>query len=239
MDLIHALKRRLREQGITYAEVAKSLNMSEANIKRMFSEKRFYLAVFDDICQLLGIEISDLARQIEHDRQRLQSLSEAQEQELASDTRWLLIAFLVINGITFQEIASHYQFSEAQLVAYLTQLDRLSLIELLPNNRVKLLIAPNFAWRQNGPIQAFFKRYLLQNFLNDEFNNQGEIIHFMSGVMTPASRDTLLVKLKQLAKEFNQSNSQDSNVTFDDRQVPSMIVAMRCWRPEIFKQFKR
>jgi len=232
--LIDTLKRALRAHGVTYAEVAKGLKMSEANVKRMFSEKRFYLGVFDDICQLIGIEISDLTRQIESESHNIEELSDAQENELANNPKLLLIAFLVINGVTFQDIVKHYQFSEPEVIGYLTHLDRLTLIELLPHNRVKLLIAPNFAWRQAGPIQQFFTTYLQHEFLNDGFENSGEVFHFLSGLITPATSEFIIGKLKQLASEFNQCNRSDAKLPFKERRVTSMIVAMRSWKPKTF-----
>ncbi len=237
--LINALKRALRANGVTYAEVARGLKMSEANVKRMFSEKRFYLGVFDEICQLIGLEISDLTKQVEQESQNLKELSKEQEKELASDPKLLLIAFLVINRATFHDIVRHYQLSEPEVIGYLVKLDKLTLIELLPGNRVKLLIAPNFAWRHTGPIQQFFTEYLQKDFLDDEFDQPDEVLYFLSGLTTPATRKLLLTKLKQLANEFNQHNNSDTKFSFNERHVTSMIVAMRSWQPKTFEAYTR
>lgn len=236
--LINELKRRLKASGFTYAKVAAKLDMSEANIKRMFSEKRFYLGVFDEICQMAGFEISDLAKQVEKDSQSLEQLSDEQERELVNDPKLLLVAFLAINGISFNEIQTHYRFNEPEAVGMLTKLDRLKLIELLPNNRVKLLISPNFAWRKNGPIQQFFTHYLQKDFLNSSFNQDSEVMHFISGITTPDSRKALIEKIKQVTVEFNQHNHADTKVPFPDRQVTSMILAIRPWKPKAFEEYR-
>lgn len=60
--LIEVLKRELKSRDITYADVAKKLDLSEASIKRMFSTKDFMLSRLDDICEFAGIEFADLAR---------------------------------------------------------------------------------------------------------------------------------------------------------------------------------
>ena len=59
--LIEVLKRELKSRDITYADVAKKLDLSEASIKRMFS-KDFMLSRLDEICEFAGIEFADLAR---------------------------------------------------------------------------------------------------------------------------------------------------------------------------------
>ena len=236
--LIHSLKRALKSRGLTYALVAKELGMSEANIKRMFSEQRFYLGVFDRICQLMGLEISDLAKIVEREQQSLEQLTELQEEELVADTKLLLITFLVVNGVTFNEIITYYKFNEPEAIGYLTQLDRLGLIELLPNNRVKLRISPNFAWRSNGPIQQFFTEALRNDFLNASFDEEGETLHFLSGMLKPSSREALATKLKQVANEFMTHNHADAKLAYEDRFVTSMILGIRAWKPQAFKLFR-
>ena len=41
--LIETLKQALKSRRLTYAEVARRLEMSEANVKRMFASRRFTL----------------------------------------------------------------------------------------------------------------------------------------------------------------------------------------------------
>lgn len=43
-QLIDTLKRALKAQGLSYADVAKELNLSEASVKRLFSQSGFSLA---------------------------------------------------------------------------------------------------------------------------------------------------------------------------------------------------
>ena len=55
--LIDTLKKSLKTHQLTYALVAEKLNMSEANIKRMFASKRFSLDRLEEICQLMQMEL--------------------------------------------------------------------------------------------------------------------------------------------------------------------------------------
>ena len=52
-------------------------------------------------------------------------------------------------------------------------LDRLKFIELLPGNRIRLLVSRAFAWIPDGPIQRLFKSQLSQDFLK---SNPGSAI---------------------------------------------------------------
>ena len=55
--LIDVLKRELRKQGKTYRDIAGVLGLSEASVKRLFSERTFSLDRLDCICEMLGVDI--------------------------------------------------------------------------------------------------------------------------------------------------------------------------------------
>ena len=50
--LIEALKRLLKARAVTYAELAQRIGVSEASVKRMFSQKQFTLQRLDQILDL-------------------------------------------------------------------------------------------------------------------------------------------------------------------------------------------
>ena len=56
--IVAELKRALREGSHTYQAVAKQLGLSVASVKRLFSTRDFSLQRLDQICELLGVELS-------------------------------------------------------------------------------------------------------------------------------------------------------------------------------------
>src|SRR5688572_25202412 len=54
--LVEVLKRELRTKGVTYAQVARKLGLSEASVKRMFSRRDFTLKRLDQVCQLTNAD---------------------------------------------------------------------------------------------------------------------------------------------------------------------------------------
>src|SRR5271169_4269690 len=90
--LISALKQVLKSRGVTYAEIARRLGTSEATIKRVFAQGSFTLERLDRICDALGIEITDLAKMVEHESERVVQLSLQQEREIVADPKLLLVA---------------------------------------------------------------------------------------------------------------------------------------------------
>jgi transcriptional regulator with XRE-family HTH domain len=237
--LIATLKKALKARGLTYREVAKQLDLSESSVKRIFAEENFSLARLDQICQLMGWELSDLVRTMESETRRIGELTEAQEQELVSDYRLLLVAHLVVNGWQYQDILTHFQFPEAQLVRYLVKLDKLRLLELLPHNRIKLLLSPHFVWRRNGPIQRFFTEHLQEDFLKTSFDHRGEAFFFLSGTLSRGASAALIKKMEKLAAEFNDLNREEQGLPLQQRDGCSMILAIRPWRPDVFERMRR
>ena len=91
-QLVSTLKRRLKIQGMTYRDLASALGMSEASVKRMFAQGRFNLERVVEISNLLGFTLAELTHEAAIGENRLHTLSEAQEKELVSDEKLLMVA---------------------------------------------------------------------------------------------------------------------------------------------------
>lgn len=237
--IISTLKSLLKQRGLTYRDVAQTLGLSEARIKRLFAEQNFSLQRLDQVCQLLDIEISELVKEMEANQRRITELTFEQEHELAADVKLLLLAHLVINGWQFEDIISMYQLSRTETIRYLARLDRLKLIELLPNNRIKLRMSPKFAWRAGGPIQNYFTNYLLDDFFKNSFDGKDETFIFPSGALSSASREQINRRIKQLVQDFHSLNEHDRTLPFEERYSCSLILAFRPWRPDAFEGLLR
>jgi len=237
--LVGALKRTLKASGLTYKDVAKLLDLSEASVKRLFSEQSFTLARLETLCRTLDITLGDLVRLAEAESPVLSELSEAQERELVSDIRLLLVTVLVVNGWLFEEILMHYEFTEPQLVQHLARLDRLGLVELLPKNRIRLKISPNFAWRKHGPIERYFSENVKNEFMQSRFDGPDEALVFQVGMLSTSSNAVVRRRLEQVAREFNELNREDLSTPFEERNGCSLILAVREWEPSAFSQLRR
>lgn len=238
-DLMKTLKKVLRSQKITYRDVAEALGLSEASIKRLFAGENLSMVRLEQICNLAGLEISDLVEEMEVGDHRIRQLSEDQEREIVSDSTMLLMTLLVVNRWRLGEILAHYRLSEAEVIRCLTRMDKLRLIDLLPGNHIKLLISPNFTWRHRGPIQRYFITHVQRDFLRGPFDRQGEAFMFLSGMLSRASGALLAEKLQRLANEFNELNRQDRHLPIPQRMGYSMIMAVRPWHPKVFNALKR
>ncbi|NOR19714.1 MAG: helix-turn-helix domain-containing protein, partial [Xanthomonadales bacterium] len=133
-ELIKTLKTALKAQAKTYADVAIELGLTEASVKRLFSQQSFSLTRLDRVCHLLDMEITDLVQQMNEQQQHLQQLTIEQEKEVTADVMLTLVAVCVLNRWTMKDIMSYYHIRETECVRHLAKLDRLMVIELLPKN---------------------------------------------------------------------------------------------------------
>jgi len=88
--LITQLKRYLKARGMTYAELAVEVGLSESSIKRMFSRQSFTLERLEQICSVVGLEISDLVELVNAQRPYVTELTPAQEETLLTEPKLLL-----------------------------------------------------------------------------------------------------------------------------------------------------
>jgi len=146
-DLVDVLKRELKRSGITYALLAPALGIAESSVKRMFAKGDMPLARVDEICRVLGMEFTELAREIAELQPLRNELTVEQEEGVVADRKLLLLAICVQSQWSFEQMVSTYRYTEAEVVQGLARLDKLGIIELKPMNRYRLRVAQTFRWR--------------------------------------------------------------------------------------------
>lgn len=231
--LIATLKKALKANQVTYKALAKKLGMSESSIKRIFADERFTLTRLEQICAVMDMDISDLVAMMNRDKPRISQLTEEQEQVAAADVRLLGVAFLVVNGWTYQQILDHYPINAADLVHYLVQLDKLAVIDLAPNNHIKLRISTNFSWRKHGPIQMALKQHVQKEFMEGDIEAIGGQEYFLSGMLSQESQETVSKALKRLEAMVTELKRHDQHLPITERHGFSMAMVIRPWRDNI------
>lgn len=237
--ILKTLKRELKAQGITYAEVGQRLGLSESSIKRLFSETRISLDRLEELCRIVGMEISDLVQKMGEERQRINMLTLEQEREVAADPKLLMVAICVLNHWSFEEMIKVYVLTEHECIQLLAKLDRLKLIDLLPLNRFRLTVASDFRWIPNGPIQRFFRQQIQPDFMKSNFAGPGEKLLFRSGMLSRGSNATLMKKMERLLADFNELHDEDAGLPLEQRFGSSIMVALRPWEFESFRALRR
>jgi len=238
-QLVSALKRVLKARGLRYAQVATHLGLSEASVKRHFSQQRFTLDMLESICGLCELELTELVREAEREQPRLTCLTEKQEGELVASPTLLLLAVCVLNHWTFEQIVATYDVTAAACVQGLLRLDRLGLIRLLPENKVRLKVARDFSWLPDGPIHRYFRSQVQADFLNAPFSQPNEMLRFHHAMLSRPAAARLNARIERLLQELAELHEDCIDHPAGERQGVSLLVATRSWEPVAFEHMRR
>jgi DNA-binding Xre family transcriptional regulator len=238
-ELVATLKRLLRTQSITYAELARRLKISEAAVKRMFSLQALSLSRLEQICDVLDIGIEDIAEEVRSQREPLSQLSVEQEQALLREPKLMLALYLALNRWSEDEVVVSYQISRAQWTRLLVRLDRMGVLSVLPGNRVRLRTARNFRWRSDGPIERFFQRKLLPEYFSQPFTGPRDSLRLLTGMLSSIAVQQLERRVAEFTKEFDALLDHDASLPVAQRVGVSVVFAMRPWQIPLFESLRR
>lgn len=237
--LVDALKRQLKARGITYAALGQKIGLSEPSIKRMFAARNFTLERLEQVLAVLEMDFAELAQAAADAPQLISQLTYAQEKEIISDTKLLVVAVLALNQVPIEQVVASYRISAAEATACLLRLDRIGFLMLKPNNKVKLLVSRTFSWLPNGPIQSFFREEAYSDYFDSRFDGQHEVQRLVSVMLSPQSTRALLDRLQQVADEFSQQHQDDARLPWEQRRAVTIMLAARPWMPKAFQALLR
>jgi DNA-binding Xre family transcriptional regulator len=238
-QIVDILKRELRAQGINYRQLATQLELSESTIKHMFSTKNFSLKRLDTICELLGLELTDLVEKFTATETKIDQLSVENEKLLISELPLLTVAYCITNRWSVEEILQTYKISEPECVRCLATLDRMKMIELQPGNKVRLIISNNFKWQPNGPIEKFFRNEVQEDFFDASFNGQDKLYMAKLGDLSDKSISQLIDRLENIGEFCDELLKEDKKQPFGQRHGSGMVLAIRKWGFSAFNSLRR
>lgn len=237
--IVNTLKQQLKHRGITYKALARQIKLSESAVKHMFSTGNLSIKRLDELCAILELDIGELVNIAEFQEARIEELPADLEHELVGDIRLLLVAYCLINYWTFDEILERYSITRDDGIKLLNKLDRMMLIDLQPGNRVRLLISNNFSWRKNGAIEKFFRGQVQAEFFDSSFSDEGAIRIVKNGVLSKKGQVQLADRLQAFGEQFDDISRDERKLTASQRQGTTMVLAIRNWSFEGFRQLER
>lgn len=229
-QLLDTLKGVLKSRRVTYADLANKIGLSEASVKRLFSQRTFTLSRLQQVLQALDMDFFELARIARGAGDAPQEMTEAQEHALATEPQLMGVFYLLFNDWQPAQVLARYEVTEAELTRWLTRLDRLQLIDLMPGNRVKLKVSRHLRLKPGGAIRAKHGQRTMAEFLAVEFDRHGGHFLFEFRDISAASFAVMQRKLDRLAAEFNELAELDSTLAPEQRQSIGLALGMRPWR---------
>ncbi len=236
---VEALKKSVRARGLTYAELARRLGLSEPSVKRMFSRGTFTLARIEQVLRVLELELYDVARMSRGRRAGPAELTLEQEVALARDERLLSVFWLVLNDWTFAEILDEFSITRAQLTLAFARLARVGLIDWGAGERARLKVARDFTWRAGGPVKKAYGNRVMREFLAGRFDGAREYLRLEARDVSEESASVVRRRLERLVAEFNDLADVDSSLPVRKRTGVGLLVACRPWEFSVVNALKK
>ena len=238
-DLVTAVKKELKAAQMTYADLAQELGMAESSVKRMLAKGDMPLSRVDAICRALKLDFADLARRVADAQPQLQQLTAEQERAVVADEKLLLVAINVLSSWTLEQMTSAYRLSEAEVIKYLAQLDRIGIIELRALNRYRLKVAKTFRWRPHGPVMQYFRDHAVLDYFGGGFDGEGEHLQLVHGTISRTLAPAFVERLQRVATDFAQQHQTDQKLKATEVEGYTLVLAMRSWEFEAFTRLRR
>ena len=238
-DLVTALKKELKSAQMTYADLARQLGMAESSVKRMLAKGDMPLSRIDAICRALALDFADLARRVADAQPLLKELTHDQEKAVVADKKLLLMAICVLSQWTLEQVTSAYRLTEAEVIRYLVQLDRIGIIELRPLTRYRLKLAKTFRWRPHGPVMNYFREHALLDYFAGGFDGTGEGVLLVHGNISRSLAPAFMERMQRVAQDFAQQHLADQKLPEHEREGYTLLLALRSWEFEAFAQMRR
>jgi len=238
--LIELIKNELKAAGISYADLAQQLELSESSVKRMFAAGgEMPLSRLDEICRVLHCDFAELSAKLARPAMERHELTLEQERAVVADPKLLLVAMCCLSQWSAEQMLAAYRLSEAEVTAALAQLDRLGIIELRPGNRYRLRLAKTFRWRAQGPVMSFFREEVVQDYFAGGFDGEGELLMLVHGQLGRAMARELATRLQRVAEDFARQHMLDQKLPDDEKNGYTLVLGMRSWLFERFRYLQR
>lgn len=162
---LEIVRTRIRELGMTHAELAQRLHVSAPTLRRWLKGQGLS---FDDMGKMLAsldLDVAGLARRMEAHAPKRKEYTLAQERHFVAFPPALALFDALRQGATVASIRKGAAISESTLRTLLRGLESVGLVRRGAGDKVRVLWEGEPVWRKNGPLQKAFLEHGLKAFL--------------------------------------------------------------------------
>ena len=160
-QIFAVIKALLREKRLKYRDLAGYLGLSLPAVKKFMSEANTDLDRLIEIAKFLDISLVELTTLSQNHDQNNLRFTEDQEIFFAENMEYYCYFAALNSGKTPIQVAEKHQLTPKSTRRYLKELEKLSLIQRLPGDRIKLLQKGHSTlWDDYGPMgKAYTEHY--------------------------------------------------------------------------------
>lgn len=223
--LLKTLKSIFKSRGLLYQNVAEAIGVSETTVKRYLTGHGLTVDILERLCRAVNLRISDLMTIVRGQEEQLPPLTVKDEERLAEDPTLAMILYLIAKGHSPLSVQADFNLTDAELNGYLTKLDRLGMIQLLPFNRVRMRVGLHHVERGSPLVRSARQEFLDHMFR--KFDPAADDWTFSIDKLSPPSVE----KARQLLREFTNALAeiaeQDRSLSRASAEYHGLIVLLK------------
>ncbi|TYC70151.1 helix-turn-helix transcriptional regulator [Stappia sp. BW2] len=217
-DTFKILQGVLKARGMTYADLARRMDISEPTVKRIFAGHDCKLSRLLEICDILEVPLSDVLHRAARNSEEASVLPIATEARLAADPSLFYLFILLREPIPQGEIQRRFDLSGEDMFRMGRSLEALGLVEVHPGNHIKVLHKEPLRFRPDGPLIPLLKeintRFLGQVIANPSGNQS--LFFTLSRRMLPDTGAFILREIETLKETIAELARQDQLVSREE-----------------------
>lgn len=223
-DLMAALKARCKAMGLTQGQLATKLGISLPTVKRWFSGHGVGLENLFQLLKILDISLDDIVSVLPQVKAKTFNYTLEQEDFFADQPEFLSYFDQLIQGKSPTQIERSFKISARATRKYLKQLEAIGLIEVHANDKVKLLVQGEPAWRQNGRLALVLRARAVTEFVQAAAVKSDELSLFLHGY-TAADLSELRQEIGVLMQKA-QSLHRRSTILDDQTKPYGLMIGL-------------
>lgn len=236
-DIFDILKKALKVRRVTYSKLGFEIGLSEASVKRMFSEGDCKLSRLLEICEILQISIDDIFERADRLEQEPQVLSVATEAALAANKSLFSLFILLRESVSEKELEKVFGISENDIFLHARELEKLGLMEIhATGQRYRVVNRGPIKFRLKGPLNKAMKNINL-NFISravDLGETQGAAFVSTSRKVLPDTANLIKQDIEALTKKMSNLARQDQLIA-EDKELETFKLVVG-WAPIDFSK---
>jgi transcriptional regulator with XRE-family HTH domain len=145
------LKKSLKRQNTSYAELARQLDVPESTLKKWFNAKDGYLNSIDMICEAMGLSIFGVIRNAEEQNVQTFTFSDTQQKYFLKEKQSFAIYWLLVyERMTTSDVMKKLGIDKNVLNKTLLRLDKIGLVQLGADDNLRIPKMRPIRWKFEG-----------------------------------------------------------------------------------------
>ena len=199
------IKIKSKSLGLTQETLAKKLGVSLPTIKRWYGGGTITLDSLNLLVNEVGLTLTEVFSSLESSLSPSFQYTDEQESFFSSNPDYLAYFDNLLRGYSPSQIQKKFHLIDKKCISYLAKLDRLKLIEWLPNNKVRLLVHGEPIWKPGGALATKLRSDILKNFFESESTVSS---HFFLHDYLPEDKEEIAKKIQELIEYSKRANSR-------------------------------